>query len=103
VIAQSRWPRGVMWRSSGAENGTELDAPARPKKGANVYFVRVLRLRRWRSGNALKGFLVAAADRQRRARTIVMTLPAEVKALRPRAQLPGSGGPPEAARCARNP
>jgi hypothetical protein len=36
-IAQNRWPRWVMWRSSGAENGTELDAPAGPKRGVNVY------------------------------------------------------------------
>jgi hypothetical protein len=42
TIAQNRWPRWVMWRSSGTENGTELDAPAGPKKGANVYVTSIL-------------------------------------------------------------
>src|SRR5580692_11654782 len=41
-IAQSRWPRWVIWRSSGAENGTELDAPAGPKRGVNVYVASML-------------------------------------------------------------
>jgi hypothetical protein len=31
-IAQSRWPRWAIWRSSGFEIGTELDAPAGLKK-----------------------------------------------------------------------
>jgi hypothetical protein len=50
------------------------------------------------------GFLVTAANRQGPARTIVLTLPAEVKALRPRTQTarnearrkpPGVRKPPE--------
>jgi len=36
-IARNRWPRWAIWRSSGAGFDTELDAPAGPKKGANVY------------------------------------------------------------------
>ena len=33
-IAQSRWPRWAISRSTGFESGTELDAPAGPKNGA---------------------------------------------------------------------
>jgi hypothetical protein len=62
-----------MWRSTGLEFGTELDAPAGPKKGANVYVLCMLRLGHGEARNAFKGFLVAAADKQGRARIIVLT------------------------------
>jgi hypothetical protein len=42
LIAQNHWPRWVMWRSSGYENGTELDGPAGLKSGANVYVASIL-------------------------------------------------------------
>jgi hypothetical protein len=44
AIAQSRWLRWAIWRSSGFESGTELDAAAGPKNGARVYVLSILRL-----------------------------------------------------------
>ena len=38
TIAQNGWLRGAIWRSTGFESGTELDAAAGPKNGANRAF-----------------------------------------------------------------
>jgi hypothetical protein len=56
LIAPSHWPRWVMWRSLGAGFGTQLHAPAGPKKGANVEFLCMLRLGRGEAAMLSKVF-----------------------------------------------
>src|SRR5208337_49588 len=60
LIAQSRWPRGAIWRSSGYDFGTELDAPAGPKRVPKVYVVSILKPVLRRHCNVCTGFLVTS-------------------------------------------
>jgi hypothetical protein len=60
LIAQSRWPRWAIWRSSGYDFGTELDAPAGPKRLPKVYIVSILKPVLRRHCNVCKGFLVTS-------------------------------------------
>jgi hypothetical protein len=58
LIAQSRWPRGAIWRSTGLEFGTQLDAPAGPKNGSNAYILSISGPVVQLSSNVFRGFLV---------------------------------------------
>ena len=83
--ARSLKAAGRVGRSDdrrGSNSAPSLDAPAGPKKAPASTPVYVKTGAR-SSRNASMGFLVAAADRQGLARTIVLTLPAEVKAAAP--------------------
>jgi hypothetical protein len=60
LIAQSRWPRWATWRSTGLEFGTQLDAPAGPKRVPKVYVVSILKPVLRRHCNVCKGCLVTS-------------------------------------------
>jgi hypothetical protein len=40
-IAQSRWPRSAIWRSTGVDSNTELDWPSGSKQGARICCVYI--------------------------------------------------------------
>jgi hypothetical protein len=60
LIAQSRWPRWVIWRSSGYEFGTELDVPAGPKNGCQCLCRVYIRIGELGNRKTFKDFLVAS-------------------------------------------